>query len=50
MQRLGAGLTPLVLEGIREPSPSSLSLFGTTHCCVPDSYLQSGSVEDNTLS
>lgn len=48
MQSLGVGLTPHALEGMPESSP--LSLLGTMNCCVPGSYLQSGSVEYNALS
>lgn len=40
----GVGFTPLALEGIPDPPfPQPLG-------CVPGSYLQSGSVEDNALS
>lgn len=41
-------LTLLVLGGIPGPSPSAV--LGTTHYCVPSSYLQSGSMKDDALS
>lgn len=42
----GVRLTPLDLEGIPDPSPFPPQPLG----CVPGSYLQSGSMEDNALS
>lgn len=49
-QSLGVGLPLLLWKAYLNPSPSALfSLLGTTRSCVPGSYLQCGSVEDNTL-
>lgn len=42
------GLTLLALGGI--PGPSLSAFVGTTHYCVPGSYLQSGSMKDYALS
>lgn len=47
-QSRGVGLPFLLWKAYLSP-PTPFSLLGTTHSCVPGSYLQCGSMEDNTL-